>query len=652
MRPIKSLLLLLYCSLILAVGVSQLAAQDKQTTAEKLASLGGYPCPNSNFTCLKLTVPLDHTTPGDKRTIEVVFGVLPATGERKGMFVTATGGPGTSGLETADKYAGDFDSAIKEHYDLVFFDQRGAKQSGNLQCPNALDKFGVADVNTFSDQQGTALEDASRSFADACVAEIAEEGVPKDTLKFYGTAQAVEDLEAFRMKMGDDKIWLYGESYGTEYAQTYAAAHPEHVAALFLDGTIDLTTPILDFQKEQTKAFNDVLVATLQDCDHNADCSAEVGGDALGLYDSLVAELARRGIDYKFPVASGRLDDRTFTKDMLESVASDAIYTQNGRMIFQRGLAAAAQGDFVPLARIYYATNHFEPEARLPKLGDPVDNTLYFVIACADHRILDGTAEAQATAYLQAGASIETAVPRLTSGFYGRLPCAFWPGDAPLKPPEPLVAKGITTFVLGATTDPATPVENGERVYSRLNDGYLITAEGGAHVIFNRYDSCPDNIIKDFLLEGKTPAERKTTCEGAIATPYIPLAPSSVRVFDTPLQAMDSAFSEIYYLPDYFYWDGNNMGLAACSKGGVVGFAPSRHDGDQFRLSDCTFFNGFSMTGTGSYKDKVFTLDVHISGFETGALTYIKDADGKITVTGEYAGKQVNLSDTRPDSAA
>jgi hypothetical protein len=185
-----------------------------------------------------------------------------------------------------------------------------------------------------------------------------------------------------------------------------------------------------------------------------------------------------------------------------------------------------------------------------------------------------------------------------------------------------------------------------------LDDGYLITMEGGAHVIFNRYDSCPDNIIKDFLLEGKTPAQRETTCEAVIATPYIPLAPSSVRVFDTPLQAMDSAFNEIYYLPDYFFWDDSSLRLASCSAGGVIGFAPSRHDGNRFRLSDCGFFNGFNMTGSGSYKDHVFTLDVQISGFESGTLTYTKDADGKISVTGEYAGKQVDLSDTRPDSAA
>ncbi len=652
MRPIKSLLLLILCSLGFALSVSSLAAQDAQPMAEKLKSLGGYQCPYSDFTCLKMKVLLDHTNPGDKRTIDVVFGILPATGERKGMFVVATGGPGSSGLKSADAYASDFDSAIKEHYDLVFFDQRGAEQSGNLQCPDALNKYGIGEASLYSNQQDAGLLNNPQTFVQDCVTELAKEGVPKDSLKFYGTSQAVEDLEAFRTMIGDDKIWLYGESYGTEYVQTYTSAHPNHVAALFLDGTVDLTTSILDFQKEQTQAFNDVLVATLQDCDHNADCSAEVGGNAVGLYDGLIVELGRQGIPFKFPVAAGRLEDRTFTKEMLESVAADAMYTQYGRMLFQRGLAAAAQNNFVPLARIYYSTNQLNPDARLPNLGGSVDNTLYFVIACADHKILDGTPEAQVTAYLQAGTSLESTVPRLTGGFYGRLPCAYWPSDAPVKSDHPLLAMGIPTFVLGATTDPATPVQNGERVYSHLDDGYLITEEGGAHVIFNRDDTCPDNIVKDFLLDGKKPVQRETTCEGVIATPYIPRSPSSVRAFDTPLQAMDAAYNEIFYLPDYFYWNGANLGLAACSMGGVIGFSTSRGDGDQFRFSDCAFFNGFLMTGVGSYKDKIFTLDVRINGFENGRLKYTRDADGKITVTGEYAGQQVDLSDTRPDSAA
>ena len=49
-----------------------------------------------------------------------------------------------------------------------------------------------------------------------------------------------------------------------------------------------------------------------------------------------------------------------------------------------------------------------------------------------------------------------------------------------------------------------------------------------------------------------------------------------------------------------------------------------------------------------SVKDEILAT---YSEFGDKLQIFTKDADGKITVTGEYAGQQVNLSDTRPDSA-
>src|SRR5512141_15281 len=121
-------------SVILAIFISSIAAapfppsetSSKNTTEQSLADLGGSPCSeDSSFTCVTIDVPLDHFNPADTRTIPVVFAVLPASGERKGMFVTATGGPGTSGVLLADSYSAGFDASILESFDVVFFDQRG-----------------------------------------------------------------------------------------------------------------------------------------------------------------------------------------------------------------------------------------------------------------------------------------------------------------------------------------------------------------------------------------------------------------------------------------------------------------------------------------------------------------------------------------------
>ncbi|HEX9676251.1 MAG TPA: alpha/beta hydrolase, partial [Anaerolineales bacterium] len=210
-----------------------IAREDTQTILE---GLGGYPCPDSDFTCVNLDVPLNHFDPANLETIEVVFGVLPASGERKGMFVTAVGGPGGSGLASADSYTGTFDPAITEAFDVVFFDQRGIAASGGLQCVEAATAFYLSEWDATTPEGEAALAETADRFADDCVAEMGN----SQLLPYLGTEQAVEDLEIFRLAMQDDRFWLYGESYGTQFAQTYAAAHPEQLAGLILDGPVDL----------------------------------------------------------------------------------------------------------------------------------------------------------------------------------------------------------------------------------------------------------------------------------------------------------------------------------------------------------------------------------------------------------------------------
>src|SRR5918993_4753215 len=95
-------IVLLFSSLA-AAPFSQPHKVQNTTTQDRLDALGGAPCFDwSIFTCVTIEVPLDHFNPSDTRTIPVTFAILPASGARKGMFVTATGGPGYSGVASAD----------------------------------------------------------------------------------------------------------------------------------------------------------------------------------------------------------------------------------------------------------------------------------------------------------------------------------------------------------------------------------------------------------------------------------------------------------------------------------------------------------------------------------------------------------------------
>jgi len=622
-----------------ALPTAPAAAATRQDTQDILASLDSAPCPDSDFSCVHLTVPLDHGNVANGKTIDVVFGVLPASGERKGMFVTAVGGPGCSGLDVADSYTSAVDAAITEHFDVVFLDQRGVASSGGLQCVRAAAAFYQAEWDAATPADEAELAGTAQTFARQCVGEMGS----ADILPYLGTDQAIHDLEALRQVMGDETFWLYGESYGTQFAQAYAAAYPEHLAGLILDGPVDLTLSGTDYYQEQAQAFNDVLVMTLEACTADEVCAAEMGGDALAAYDELAARLADGPLPFDFPLPSGGLARRTLTLADLETSASAYLYSEGARMLFLRALAAAAsRDDLVPLARVLYDSLYLSPETLEPIPDPGYSDAVYYAVECNDYDY--GPAEE----YLRAGDPVDTGVPRLASIFYGDLPCAFWPEDGvDAGRPAPLTAAGIPTLVMVGTADPATPPANARRLVSHLADGYLVIEKGGPHILFGWGNACVDDLVTAFLVEDALPQERETTCEGVVEDEYVPLAPADAADLADPLEAMASLHTEVLYLPEYYYWDGETQTAVGCPFGGRLAFEPSE-EGERFTLEGCAFSKGFVVTGQGTYAynddEDLFSLEVSVTGLKEGELLYTSQGDGSLQVSGTYGGESVELS--------
>jgi pimeloyl-ACP methyl ester carboxylesterase len=601
------------------------AAPARDSTVDILRRLGGRPCPDgSEFTCVHVPVPLDHAAPGGP-TIDVVFAVLPASGPRRGMFVTATGGPGVSGISVADSYTSGFQAALPRRFDLVFFDQRGLALSGGVTCPEAATTYYRTDARAVTPAGERRVKAAAREFSQSCVDETPH----ADLLPFLGTDQAAEDLETFRHVMQDDHFWLYGESYGTQLAQTYATHHPDRLSGLVLDGTVDLTLDGPGFYVQQAQAFSDTLTGTLRTCGRDPACARDLGGDGLALYDRLAVRLGRGPVPFRFPLADGTTTTRSFTIADLETVASGQLYAEDDRMLLERALAGAAHDDLAPLARLLYPSLGLDPQTEAVVPDPTYSDAIYYGVECQDYSYFSGSPSQRADAYLRAGDAVEASVPRLASLFYGDLPCTFWPGAARQVPrPAPLRAPGVPTLVLGATADPATPVGNGIDVFRRLDDAYLVTQEGGPHVIFGRGVACPDDLVTAFLVSGQRPAHRKTTCPGVIADDYVPVAPADARRFATAEEALASAENEVYYLPEYYYWDGVEPVGTGCARGGLLRIR-SASDHDAFELDHCSFSAGFAMTGRGSYdadRDR-FELHVRVTGAGSCQLDYVRTGE-------------------------
>jgi pimeloyl-ACP methyl ester carboxylesterase len=634
---------------------TELPSQEPEITA-KLEELGGTSCEeNPDFTCVTITVPLNHFDSGNTKTIDVVFAVYPASGERYGMFIQAfPGGPGGEGISTGGFtwYSED----ILEHYDIVYFDQRGLGLSNPLECPNAyeadflnylgeVDTFGEEGYDT-PEEQEAAINDA-RVFVQDCVAEI---GIEPADLAFFGTEQVAEDIDSFRETIGDEKIWMYGVSYGTAVAQTYAYAHPDRLGGLILDGTINMTLRGEESSLSQEKAFDKVLLATLNACNADEACAADMGEDAVQAYDDLAATIAENPLEYEFPLAPGETVSGTFTFSQFEYTTAYQMYSLSGRMLYLRALAAANDGDMIPMLRLMYHNTLIDPETYEYQPDATFSDTMFYDVLCTDNSFFAGTQEERIAQIIDAGQASNGTVPRLDGSVYTGLYCAFWP-TAPTEVVErgPLTLEGVPTFVLNATLDPATPFEEGQFVYENLADGYHLYVEGGRHSIYGWGYECPDAYVSDFLVNGTLPQEREIVCEDwgtDVTRAYEPWSPQDISEYENVLDALYAVNGEIQLQTEYFYGSFEEDVAVACPFDGSFTFGPSE-EGESFTFEECAYIQGFALTGSGglNYETSIVTFDVHVTGEQEGDLVYTEDyANGTISVTGEYGGEQIDLS--------
>lgn len=169
-----------------------------------------------------LQVPENRNNP-DSRMIELTYVRFPATGDQAGSpIVYLAGGPGGSGIRTAQWRRFPLFMAMRAYGDVIALDQRGTGQSDNglSECNSGLRE---PDDQVMSDAQMIAHYRAAIS---ACASQWASADF--DMLG-YTSVQNVADLEDVRTHLGADKITLWGISYGSHMALAALKQMPEHL---------------------------------------------------------------------------------------------------------------------------------------------------------------------------------------------------------------------------------------------------------------------------------------------------------------------------------------------------------------------------------------------------------------------------------------
>lgn len=607
--------------LLLAVAIGMLpVAGSAQTLVDRMTALGATPCEDSALTCVTLPMPLDHDDPS-MGTIDITFGVRFANVESRATMFFSTGGPGTAGLALADGYLDPVSPEMLDVVDFVFFDQRGTGPVHGVTCPQTEARLATVDAAIARPDEAIAI---ARDYAQSCVAEVADPRI----LPFLGSDQAIRDLEAFRQAIGAPQVWIYGESYGTQFAQGYASAFPQAIDGVILDGVVDLSLTSEAFYAAYTTRSESVLDRVLASCDADAACAAEMGRPAAQVYAELQARLVEGPVAVDFPLADGGVRTVQITASMLENNAFGALYGQEGRADFLRVLAAAGQGNLVPMIRLNYYNLSMDSESEAV-LEDPTwFGSAYYAINCLDYEAEGETPEAASAAIVAQAQAHLSASPRFSLSYMTeRLICAWWPHHGPDTRPARFAGGDWPTIILNGDADPITPVTMAYDVFDNAANSFMVVMEGGPHVIWGRGLTCPDQMVTDMVVDGIKPGTRLQICSQDITSGYQPLAIPDPA---DPLSVARAVEGELDLYPEVYGWYGDYTLEVGCDHGGRVSISTD-DTGWDYDFDACALWDGIVIDGIGRWQDAGeskdgFTLQASISGASSGDILFRRDA--------------------------
>ncbi|MEU2914127.1 alpha/beta hydrolase [Streptomyces massasporeus] len=478
-------------------------AKDEDLTRQDLswkacpapdAAQGGGTSPSplpddGEWQCATMKAPLDWDDPkGDTIGLELIrVRTTGSENARIGSLIFNFGGPGGSGVTSLPAFAEGYEK-LRTRYDLVSFDPRGVGRSDPVFCENdqQLDAYFQQDATPDDAAERTQLVDNTKEFNNAC------EDNSEKILPHVRTTDAARDLDLMRQVLGDDKLYYFGISYGTELGGVYAHLFPKRVGRALFDAVVDPTQDPEQGSLGQAKGFQLALDNFAEDCVSQAE-ECPIGDSAQDVKDRiarLLDELDRTPIQGIFP--------RQLTQTAATSGIAQALYSKDFWEYLTEGLEQAYDGDGRILLSLADSMNGRSENGEYSNIT-PAN----VAINCADDK------PRYDTAY------VERKLPefRAASDLFGdylawsMLSCTDWAVPGAADHPDVSAPGSAPILVVGNTGDPATPYEGARAMVNALGKGVGVelTYRGQGHGAYDSKNTCVQGAVDGYLLDGKVP---------------------------------------------------------------------------------------------------------------------------------------------------
>jgi pimeloyl-ACP methyl ester carboxylesterase len=516
---------------LLAPGLTQAAANPASITlgSQTLTECGTAPLSY----CGSLSVPLDYGVPTGPH-ISIAYAWYPATapvnGQASGTVVPVEGGPGYPSIESVSYSSLGHQSGysamygdLLHHWNMLAIDNRGTGKSSPLSC-HALQRF-AGPTGTAAFQQATAL----------CAEKLNHhwrypDGSWVHASDLFTSTPAAEDMAGVIEALGLSKVDLYGDSYGSFFAQVFANHFPNLVHSVVLDSTYQADGRLDPLYRSTIESMPAAFDAA---CDRWQACSQAATVPAWSQIEELATSLREQPISGVVPGPTGARERIEMNVVGLVDLLSDAAEDTQ----IYRSLDAAAGAalnplnpDPLPLLRLY-AQREYEDEDyfQLPIREYSVE--LYLAVSCLDYpQLFDmGATSAVREAEFQA---LEARISSATFAPFGPnewmaqdenteaySACIGWPSPTVAQPPTTrelaLFPATLPVLVLGGEFDTWTPPRDVPKVLAEIGGkSQFVELANSTHVVGEGDTPCGDALVQQFVADPG--ATLNTSCAAAV----------------------------------------------------------------------------------------------------------------------------------------
>jgi pimeloyl-ACP methyl ester carboxylesterase len=474
--------------------------------------------------CGTLQVPLDWQSRGGP-DISVCYRWYPATagGTPEGTVLPVEGGPGYPSILSVapDGYSAMYGPVLR-HFNMLAIDLRGTGCSTVLNCPA---------LQNYSQASGTlAFAAVVGSCADALNTRWrAPGGGYVHASDLFTSAASAEDVAAVIRALKVPKVDVYGDSYGSWFAQVFADRYPSVVRSLTLDST---------YQVQSLDPWYRSTIVTMPGdfdtvCAQTPACAA-AGGTSWPRIEALAHRLAAAPVSGTVPGPDGTREPVSMDVVGLVNLVSDS--AEDPAIYAALDAAARALLDHnepAPLLRLYASRLAVDESY----FGVPVNQysvELYMAVSCLDYpQLFPLTASEPARlADLQAAEATlpaTTFAPFTTAQWLAMdqntenyTACLDWPAptiaQAPITSAPPFLPPHLPVLILGGSLDTWTPPAGVPEVQSEIGgDNRFVEFANETHVV-GEGDSygCASSIIQAFVTDPDALWSLNASCAAAI----------------------------------------------------------------------------------------------------------------------------------------